>query len=96
MPIRKLHQEIEGCVAAYAHSSIDSFGALPLTKHGHRRLMVAVDRFFEAVHIIPTHSGLAAEECGRLLYAGIYRLDGISNGIVSDRDRLFTRKLHKI
>jgi hypothetical protein len=54
--------------------------------------MVVVDRFSKAVHIIPTHSRLTAEECARLMYKEIYRLHGIPDDIVSDRDTLFTSK----
>jgi hypothetical protein len=45
---------------------IEFVDALPLTKHGNSRLMVVVDRFTKAVHSIPTHLRLTAEECARL------------------------------
>ena len=71
---------------------VDFVDALPLTKHGNNRLMVVVDRFTKAVHIISTHDRLTAEGCAMLIYREVYRLHGIPDVFVSDRDTLFTSK----
>ena len=79
----------------WASIGVDFVDALPRTSRGHDRLMVVVDRFTKTVHVIPCSSQLTAEGCARLLYKEVYRLHGIPEDIVSDRDILFTSKFFK-
>ena len=66
---------------------------LPVTAgNKHDMLMTDVDRFTMAVHLVPTYKNLTGEGCTILLFTHIYRLHGLPDSIVSDRDKVFTGK----
>jgi len=51
---------------------VDFVTGLPETQRENDALMVVVDRFTEAVHLVPTHKSLIAEGWARLLFDRVY------------------------
>ena len=72
--------------------SMDFIFGLPPDKHGRTGILVFVDRFSKMVHLIPVFSTIDADETARLFVAHVFRLHGMPNEIVSDRDPRFTSK----
>lgn len=78
---------------AWLSIGVDFVTGLPVTAgNKHDMLMTVVDRFTKAVHLVPTYKNLTAEGCAILLFTHVYRLHGLPDSIVSDRDKLFTGK----
>ena len=66
--------------------SMDFIVALPKTARGHDSVWVIVDRFTKMCRFIPTKSTVKTPELARLFMEHVYRLYGLPNNIVSDRD----------
>ncbi len=70
--------------------SMDFITQLPLTKSGYDAILVVVDRCTKMCHFIPTRTSVDAEETAQLFLDNIFRLHGVPDSIVSDRDTRFT------
>lgn len=57
---------------------------------GSDMLMVVVDRFTKAAHLVPTTKHLDAEWCAQLLIHAVVRLHGLPTDTVIDRGKVFT------
>jgi transposase InsO family protein len=72
----------------WQHICMDFVGPLP-SSAGYTSIMVVVDRFSKMAHFLPTVNTAAAPDTARLFISGVYRLHGLPESIVSDRDRQF-------
>ena len=72
--------------------SMDFITHLPNTQ-GCSMVWVIVDRFTKMAHFIPVKDGQkTAEGCAKLFLENIWKLQGLSSSIISDRDHVFTSK----
>ncbi|KAI0992596.1 hypothetical protein K3495_g15589 [Podosphaera aphanis] len=72
--------------------SLDFITGLP-TSSGFDALLVVVDRLTKMAHFIPTTTACSASHLAVLLRDNIFRLHGLPESVVSDRDPVFTSKL---
>jgi hypothetical protein len=70
--------------------SMDFITQLPKTQRGHDAILVVVDRCTKMCHFIPTRTSVDAVGTAQLFIDHIFRLHGMPNSIVSDRDTRFT------
>jgi deoxyuridine 5'-triphosphate nucleotidohydrolase len=75
--------------------SMDFITQLPPTKEKHDAILVCVDRLSKMVHLIPTTTTANAPDTAKLFFSQIFRLHGMPNDIVSDRDARFTSMFWK-
>ena len=74
----------------WQHISIDFMTDLPTTQRGCDMLMVVVDRFSKMAHLTPCKKSNTSEQVAKLMIRDIFRLHGIPQSVVSDRDPRFT------
>ena len=72
--------------------SLDFVTGLPISS-GYNMLLVVVDRLTKIAHFIPTITGCSAHKLAILLRDHIFRLHGLPETIISDRDPVFTLTL---
>jgi hypothetical protein len=85
-------QLLELAFAPWDSISMDFITDLPLS-NGHNEIMVIVDRFTKMCHFVPLKSeSKKAADCAKVFLREIWRLHGLPNSIVSDRDARFTFK----
>src|SRR4030081_3287502 len=70
---------------------MDFIGLLPLSD-SYNCILVIIDRLMKMAYFIPTTINVTAPEVARLFMDNIYRLHGMPESIVSDRDITFTSK----
>jgi hypothetical protein len=70
--------------------SIDLITDLPTTSLGYDSIWVCVDRLSKIVHLKAINKTITAPELARVFRDEIFRLHGLPNNIVSDRDPRFT------
>lgn len=62
--------------------------------------MVVIDHLTSMVHLIPTRQTYKAKDVAEAMFDGVYKLHGLPEAIVSDRDSLFTsafwKRLHDL
>lgn len=82
---------------------IDFIGPLPASqaRHGrYDRICTIIDLFSSMVHLQPARVNYKAPDMAELLFHAVYRLHGMPEAIVSDRDVLFTspfwQRLHEL
>ena len=63
---------------------------LPQTPNGYNAIYTFVDRLTKAVHLVPTVSSIDAKGSASLYIQNVFRLHGLSDSIVGDRDPRFT------
>ena len=63
--------------------------SLPPTADGSDAILVVVDRLSKMAHFIPTRSTATAKDIALLFFTNIFRLHGIPEEIISDRDSRF-------
>jgi hypothetical protein len=69
---------------------MDFFFGLPRTAAGHNDVLVFVDRLSKMVHLAPVSDKCTGSDCARLFVDEVFRLHGLPDSIVSDRDPRFT------
>lgn len=72
--------------------STDFITHLPKTKDGYDCITTWVDRISRRVHFIPSRSSDTAVDAAKSFYGNIFKLHGLPDEIVSDRDPKFTSK----
>ena len=75
--------------------TMDFITQLPTTERGHDAIFVIVDKLSKMVHLVPTTSRATAEQTARLYVDNVWKLHGVPQVIVSDRDPLFTSHFTK-
>ena len=70
--------------------SLDFMFGLPPDHKGRTGLVVFVDRLSKTVHLAPCKTSITGKEAALLFLDHVYRLHGMSESIVSDRDPRFT------
>ena len=75
--------------------TMDLITDLPLTRQGYDAIYVFVDKFSKTVHLAPCSKTIDAEGCLDVFMREIYRLHGLPEVLVSDRDPRFTSELYR-
>ncbi|CAI5702336.1 unnamed protein product [Peronospora effusa] len=70
--------------------SLDFMFGLPPDHKGRTGLVVFVDRLSKMVHLAPCSTKISGKEAALLFLDNVYRLNGMPEAIVSDRDPRFT------
>lgn len=70
--------------------SMDFITCLPETVQGFNSIMVVVDRLSKMGHFLPCTTDITASDAADLFFSQIFRLHGLPQSIVSDRDPKFT------
>jgi len=73
---------------AWTHISADFITKLPLVQ-GYDSILVVVDRFTKMVHFIPTTEKTSAEGLAQLFRDNVWKLHGLPDSIISDREPQF-------
>ena len=82
----------------WQYIGIDFVGPLPKsTNHtgNYEMICVIIDLLTSMVHLVPTRQTYRAIDIAELMFEHIYKLHGIPERIISDRDSLFTSKFWK-
>ena len=82
----------------WQYISIDFVGPLPeFTNHmgDYDMICVIIDLLTSMVHLVPTRQTYHAIDIAELMFEHVYKLHGILERIISDRDSLFTSKFWK-
>ena len=74
---------------AWSQIGMDFIESLPISE-GSDTILVVVDRLTKFSHFIPLKHPFSAVEVAKLFLTHIFRLHGLPDVIVSDRDKLFT------
>lgn len=72
---------------------VDFVGPLPQARNRHGefdQVMVVIDHLTSMVHLTPVRMSYRARQIAETFYENIYRLHGLPERIVSDRDKIFT------
>jgi hypothetical protein len=69
--------------------SMDFVFGLPKDKRGHDGVLVFVDRFSKMVHLAAVQETITAAESARVFMENVFRLHGMPEDVVSDRDPRF-------
>ncbi|MCO5560758.1 hypothetical protein L7F22_014378 [Adiantum nelumboides] len=69
---------------------------LPRTQNGHDGIWTFIDRFNKQAHFVPVKKTAKPDHLARLFVAQIFRLHGMPETIVSDRDPRFTSLFLKV
>jgi hypothetical protein len=75
--------------------SMDFITCLPVTPRGHDTILVVVDRLTKLSHFLPMRETTDAAGVAALLREQVFRLHGLPENIVSDRDTRFTSEFFK-
>lgn len=82
---------------------IDFVGPLPSSSNRngfYDMIAVIIDHLSAMVHLLPMRQNFKAKEVAELIFEGVYKLHGLPERIVSDRDSYFTStfwsELHKL
>ena len=70
----------------------DFITKLPLAQ-GYNSILVVVDRLTKMVYFIPTTEKISAEELARLFRDNMWKLHGLPESIISDREPQFMAEL---
>lgn len=82
---------------------IDFVGPLPVSQNRYGKfdqICVIIDHLTSMVHLVPTKTTYQAKHIAELIFETVYKLHGLPERIISDRDSLFTsvfwQELHKL
>ena len=84
-----LLQPLELPYAPWVTTSVD-FITAPPESEGYTQIMVTVDRFSKMAHFVPLHEKETARDCATTFPQNIWKLHGLPEDIVSDRDTKWT------
>ncbi len=70
--------------------STDLITDLPRTQDGHDAIITYVDKFSRMVHFVPCSKNITATEFAHVFISTVFRLHGMPDCIISDRDSRFT------
>src|SRR6185295_4489635 len=70
--------------------TMDLIVSLPKTKDGHDAIVVFVDKLSKMVHFVATKTSITAPELAKIFFDNVFKLHGMPEGIISDRDPKFT------
>jgi transposase InsO family protein len=73
--------------------SIDFVGPLPRTSDYYDFILVIIDKFTKMAHFVPTTTNVTAAKTAKLLIQNAFKLHGLPQSILSDRDPRFTAKV---
>lgn len=73
----------------WTHISMDFITGLPVTARGWNSIFVVVDRLKKAAHFIPTKTQYSASRVAAQFMENVFKLHGLPQQIVSDRDTKF-------
>ena len=79
-------------LSAWKSISMDFIFGLPADKHGRTGILVFVCRFSKMTHLAAVSDTISADETAKLFVNLIFRLHGMPDEIVSDRDPRFTSR----
>jgi len=77
---------------SWAHISANFITKLPLAQ-GYDSILVVVDRLTKMVHFIPTIEKTSVEGLARLFRDNVWKLHGLPESIISDRELQFAAGL---
>ena len=87
----------------WQYIGIDFVGPLPESSNrtgSYDMICVVIDLLTSMVHVIPSKQTYRASDIAELMFDSVYRLHGIPERIISDRDSLFTshfwKRLHQL
>jgi len=87
----------------WQYIGIDFVGPLPESSNrtgSYDMICVVIDLLTSMVHVIPSKQTYRASDVAELLFDSIYKLHGLPERIISDRDSLFTshfwKRLHRL
>lgn len=83
-------QPVEIPDAPWLHINLDFFGPFPTTKNGHSYCMSVTDRLTRMAHFIPCTKTVTGKEAATLFARHIFRLHGVPQKLISDKDPRFT------
>ena len=72
--------------------SMDFVQGLPMTRNRHNTILVVVDRLTKVAHFIPRNLSNGAPEIAHKFIKEIFKLYGIPEKIISDRDARITSR----
>ena len=75
--------------------SMDFITALPLTARGHDAILTVVDVYSKMTHLIPCNVKLNAQGTAELLWANVFKLHGLPETLISDRDTRFNNQVFR-
>ena len=84
-------QPIPATTLPWKSISMDFITGLPQSA-SYNAILTVVDRFTKMAHFIPCHKKITALELAPLFIREIYRIHGVPQSIISDRDKLFISK----
>jgi hypothetical protein len=93
-PYPGLLQPLPVPAGAWQTISLDFVEGLPISG-GMNCVLVVVDKFSKFSHFIPLKHPFSAAGVAKVFMQHIYKLHGMPNAIISDRDRIFTSLLWK-
>ena len=82
----------------WQYIGVDFVGPLPESTNrtgGYDMICVVIDLLTSMVHLMPTKQTYRATDIAELMFEAIYKLHGLPERIISDRDSLFTSKFWK-
>lgn len=85
-----LLQPLQVPTSAWQMISMDFVEGLPKSL-GKDCILVVVDRFTNYAHFLPLSHPYSASSVAKLFFDNIYKLHGVPDYVVSDRDKVFTR-----
>ena len=75
--------------------AMDFVTGLPVVRRGYDSIWVIVDRLTKSAHFLPVRTQYNVEKLAEIYIKEIFRLHGIPQSIVSDRDPKFTSRFWK-
>ena len=76
--------------SAWHTVTMDFITQLPKTTRGYDAIFVVIDKFTKMVHLMPTTTQATAAQTAKLYADHVWKLHGVPEVVVSDRDPLFT------
>jgi hypothetical protein len=77
---------------AWSTISLDFIEGLPKS-HGFDSILVVIDKFTKYGHFLPLVHPFTPLSVAQAYFQNVYKLHGLPEAIISDRDRVFTSKL---